>query len=130
MIRKRVVLGFTFVVLFALGWWAGRGGASHDLYGNLDTFLEVLGKVEQNYVDPVDADSLLRGAIRGLTRDLDPYSQYLDTASYQNLQSTTQGNYGGIGVVVSVRDHYPTVISPVEGSPAWRLGIRTGDVMI
>src|SRR5262249_19797315 len=58
-----------------------------------------------------------------------PYSQYLDAASYQNLQATTHGSFGGIGVEVSIRDNYPTVISPIEGSPAWTLGIRSGDVI-
>lgn len=128
--RKRVVLGLVFVVLFALGWWVGRSGASRDLYGNLDLFIEVLGRVEQNYVDPVDPEKLIDGALKGLTHQLDPYSQYLDARAYGNLQTATHGTFGGIGIVVGIRDNYPTVISPIEGGPAYRAGIRTGDVIV
>ena len=67
--------------------------------------------------------------MKGMLRDLDPYSQFLDTGSYQNLQATTHGSFGGIGVEVSIRDDLPTVISPIEGGPAWTLGIRSGDVI-
>jgi carboxyl-terminal processing protease len=128
LIRKRILLGFLFVVLFGLGWWVGRGSASADLYGNLDIFVEVLNRIDRNYVDPVDSGKLVDGALKGMLRELDPYSQYLDTRSYSNLKSTTEGQFGGIGVVVSVRADYPTVISPMEGGPAWRAGLRSGDV--
>jgi len=129
LIRRRFLLVGVLLALFALGWWAGRGGASGDLYANIDLFVEVLHKVEQSYVEPVEPRQLVEGALRGMLRDLDPHSQYLDARAYENLQATTQGSFGGIGVVVSIRDHHPTVISPIEGSPAWNLGIRPGDVI-
>lgn len=130
MIRRRIVLGAVLVVLFGLGWVAGRGSArAGDLYQNLDLFVEILHRVEENYVDPVDAQLLVNGALKGMLRDLDPYSQYLDIKSYQNLQATTHGSFGGVGVEVSVRDNYPTVISPIEGGPAWTLGVRSGDAI-
>jgi len=130
LIRKRVLLGLLLAALFALGWWVGRGGAAGDLYGNLDTFVEVLNKIEQNYVDPVEPSRLVAGAVRGMLRNLDPYSQYLDAKGFSNLKNTTQGAFGGIGVVVSVRENYPTVISPIEGSPAWLAGLRSGDQIV
>jgi carboxyl-terminal processing protease len=129
LIRKRVVLGLLFAVLFGLGWWVGRGRATGDLYGNLDLFVEIMGKVEQNYVGRVEPEKLINGAIKGMLRDLDPYSQYLDARAFTNLQNTTQGSFGGIGVEVSVRDNYPTVISPIEGTPAWSAGLRSGDII-
>jgi carboxyl-terminal processing protease len=125
-----VVVGAVLVVLFGIGWIAGRGSArAGDLYQNLDLFVEILHRVQENYVDPVEPEKLINGALKGMLRDLDPYSQYLDPSSYQNLQATTHGTFGGIGVEVSIRDNYPTVISPIEGSPAWTLGIRSGDVI-
>jgi carboxyl-terminal processing protease len=130
LIRKRVLFGALFLLLFVLGWWAGRGGAAGGLYGNLDLFVEVLQKVDQNYVDPVEPEKLLAGAMRGMLRDLDPYSQYLDARSYERLQGTTHGAFGGIGIVVGIRDNYPTVISPIEGTPAWEAGMRSGDVIV
>jgi carboxyl-terminal processing protease len=129
-IRRRIVLGSVLVVLFGIGWVAGRGSArAGDLYQNLDLFVEILHRVQENYVDPVEPEKLINGAMKGMLRDLDPYSQFLDAGSYQNLQATTHGAFGGIGVEVSIRDDYPTVISPIEGSPAWTLGIRSGDII-
>jgi carboxyl-terminal processing protease len=131
LIRRRIALIAALLALFALGWWAGRGGATRgDLYDHLDLFVEVLHRVEDNYVDPVDPQRLVEGAMKGMLRDLDPYPQFLDARAYQNLQATTHGSYGGVGLVVSVRDNLPTVISPVEGSPAWTVGVRSGDVLV
>jgi len=129
-IRKRVLLGAAVVALFAIGWYAGRGHSAGGLYGNLDTFIEVISRIEDSYVEPVEPEKLVEGAIQGMMRQLDPYSQYLDGRGYANLQSATQGQFGGIGVLVSVRDQHPTVISPIEGSPAWRAGLRAGDVIV
>jgi len=129
-LRRRIVLGSVLVVLFGIGWVAGRGSArAGDLYQNLDLFVEILHRVQENYVDPVEPEKLITGAMKGMLRDLDPYSQFLDAGSYQNLQATTHGTFGGIGVEVSIRDDFPTVISPIEGGPAWTLGIRSGDVI-
>ena len=131
MIRRRFLLGALLGALFCLGWWAGRGitAGRGDLYQNLDVFVEVVQRVQQSYVDPVDAAKIMNGALRGLTHSLDPYSQYLDVKAYEDLQITTQGNYGGVGLVVGLRDGWPVVVSPVEGGPAWSLGIRTGDII-
>src|SRR5437867_2767779 len=118
------------LALFVLGWWVGRGGAAGSLYSNLDLFVETLHKIEDNYVDPVEPSRMVDGALKGMLRDLDPYSQYLDQKSYSNLQAMTEGRFSGIGVVVSVRDNYPTVISPIEGSPAWEAGMHSGDVIV
>ena len=128
--RSRFALAVLLAALFALGWWAGRGRARADLYSNLDVFVEVLHKIEDNYVDPVDAHKLVGGALKGMMRQLDPYSVFLDAKAFGNLQSVTEGSFGGIGVVVGVRDNYPTVISPIEGTPAWRAGLHSGDVIV
>jgi carboxyl-terminal processing protease len=128
--RRRIVFVSVLLVLFAVGWMAGRGSArAGDLYQNLDLFVEILQRVQENYVDPVDPEKLINGAMKGMLHDLDPYSQFLDANAYQSLQATTHGSFGGIGVEVSIRDDYPTVISPIEGGPAWTLGIRSGDII-
>ena len=131
MTRRIVVWTGLLVSLFAVGWWVGRSSATapSDAYRNLDVFVEVLQKVRQFYVDPVESQSLVDAAARGMLRELDPYSQLLDENSWGNLKATTQGTFGGIGIVVTVRDNYPTVISPIEGGPAWGLGLRPGDVI-
>jgi len=129
-IRKRILLGAALAALFAIGWAAGSGNTAGGLYGNLDSFIEIVHRVEDSYVDPVEPKKLMGGAIDGMMKQLDPYSQYLDASNYANLQSTTEGQFGGIGVLVSVRDQHPTVISPVEGTPAWRAGVRAGDAIV
>ena len=96
MTRRSLVLAALFAALFGLGWWVGRGGARADLYSNLDLFVEVLHKVSDNYVDPVDPKKLVNGALKGMMKGLDPYSQFLDARGYSNLQSVTQGSFGGI----------------------------------
>src|SRR5262249_46476451 len=130
LIRKRVVLGLLLAALFTLGWWVGRGGASGDLYGSLDLFVEIVHKVEQNYVDPVEPEQLVDGALKGMMRTLDPYSQYLGPKEFASLKTTTEGTFGGIGVVVSVQANYTTVMSPIEGSPAFLPGLRSGDRIV
>ncbi len=129
MIRRRVLLGALFAVLFTVGWWAGRGRAAGDRYANLDLFIEVLHAVQGNYVDAVEPKSLIEGSVRGLLHGLDPYSQYLDAREYQNLKSSLEGEFDGIGAYVDIREGYPTVISPIEGSPAWEAGLLPGDVL-
>ena len=132
MTRRIITRALLLAALFGVGWWVGRSSATAhaDLYRSLDVFVEVLQKVQQNYVDPVDPSKLVDAASQGMLRELDPYSQFLDEKSWGNLNATTQGHFGGIGIVVTVRDNLPTVISPVEGGPAWGLGIRPGDVIV
>jgi carboxyl-terminal processing protease len=90
----------------------------------------VLHKVEENYVDPVQASDLVEGSLKGMLRQLDPYSQYLDPKAYTHLKDVTHGSFSGIGVMVGIREGFPTVISPIEGSPAWRAGLMSGDVIV
>ena len=87
MIRKRIVFGAAIVALFALGWWAGRGHTAGGLYSNLDSFIEILHRIDETYVDPVEPTRLVSGAIQGVMKQLDPYSQYLDARSWSNLKA-------------------------------------------
>ena len=124
-------LAIVLVGLFGAGFLVGKSPAvSGGGYHQLDTFVEVLKKVEDNYVDPVDSKKLIQGAIQGMLHGLDPFSQYLDRAAYADLKTLTEGQFGGLGIVISVRDNYPTVISPLEGTPAYSLGIQSGDVIV
>lgn len=129
-IRRRILLGTLLAVLFAVGWWAGRVRASGDLYSNLDLFIEVLSAVQTNYVDPVEPGPLVEGGMRGMLKELDPYSQYLDPREYEAMKSRLAGEFDGVGVLVDSHEGYPIVIAPIEGSPAWDQGVMPGDLII
>jgi carboxyl-terminal processing protease len=90
---------------------------------------QVLDRVHRDYVDQIDDHRLVESAIRGILKDLDPHSTYLDPAQYEDIRISTSGNYSGVGLDVSVDAGKVTVISPLDGAPAARAGIRPGDVV-
>ena len=127
--RRRFVLICLFALLFAIGWWAGRGSASSELYSRLDTFIEILHRVEESYVEPVEPQRLIDGAARGLLRVLDPYAEYLGPhAATERL--AREDDAGDLGLVLGARDNQWTVIAAREGGPAARCGILPGDALL
>lgn len=96
----------------------------------LRTFAEVFNAIKQGYVEPVDDKKLIEGAISGMLSGLDPHSAYLDPDAYKDLQAGTQGEFGGLGIEVGMEDGFVKVISPIEDTPAFRAGIRPGDLII
>jgi carboxyl-terminal processing protease len=96
----------------------------------IDRFNEILTKVLDYYIDEKELGEVIDSAIKGILDDLDPHSVYLDKHQYENLMIDTKGKFGGLGITITVRDEYPTVISPIEDTPAYRLGIRAGDRII
>ena len=98
-------------------------------YEELETFMSVYERVKANYVDPVDDHTLIKGAIDGMLAALDPHSSYVEASDFQTLRTTTDGNYGGLGLTVSTEDGAVKVVSPTEDTPAWRAGIKAGDYL-
>src|SRR4028119_1907345 len=96
-------------------------------YEELETFMSVYERVKANYVEPVDDHTLIKGAIDGMLAALDPHSSYVEASDFDTLRTTTDGNYGGLGITVSTEDGAVKVISPTEDTPAWRAGIKAGD---
>ncbi|MFL6733612.1 MAG: S41 family peptidase, partial [Sphingomicrobium sp.] len=96
-------------------------------YQELETFMGVYERVKANYVDKVDDHTLIKGAIDGMLAALDPHSSYVEKSDYDTLRTTTDGNYGGLGITVSTEDGAVKVITPTEDTPAWRAGIKAGD---
>lgn len=99
-------------------------------YESLHTFSRVLQQVETNYVEPVDDQILVRGAIRGMLDVLDPHSVYMSPPIYKELRMETGGKFAGVGLEVTIKKGWITVVSPIEGSPADRAGIKAGDRII
>ena len=132
--RKRRVFG----AFLALGWVlflagllvprvsaVGPGG-----YRSLETFANILAIVQRNYVKEVETEELITGAIEGMLGSLDPHSDYLAEDEYRELQTETEGRFGGLGLEITVRNGVLTVISPIEDTPAARAGMQPGDQIV
>ena len=96
-------------------------------YQELETFMSVYERVKAQYVDQVDDHTLIKGAIDGMLSSLDPHSSYVEATDFDVLKATTDGNYGGLGITVGVEDGAVKIVSPMEDTPAWRAGLKSGD---
>ena len=101
-----------------------------EAYENLKILTEVLSYVEANYVQEIEAEKLIHGAIRGMLRTLDSHSSYMPPDVYREMQVETEGHFGGLGIEITIRDDVLTVVSPIEGTPAYRAGLLPGDKII
>lgn len=99
-------------------------------YETLKLFTEVLEELEKNYVDEVDADELIHNAIKGMVGNLDPHSSFMPPEAFDDLQDDTKGEFSGIGIVITTKEGILTVVSPIEGTPAYKAGIQAGDIII
>ena len=91
---------------------------------------EVFGRIKSDYVEPVDDKRLIKEAINGMLTGLDPHSAFLDADAFKEMQTTTTGKFGGLGIEVGVEDGFVKVISPIDDTPAFRAGIKSGDFII
>src|SRR3954466_6633330 len=96
----------------------------------LRAFTEVFGAIKSNYVEPVEDKKLITEAINGMLTGLDPHSAYLDQEAFRDLQVGTQGQFGGLGIEVGMEDGFVKVISPIEDTPAFKAGIKPGDLIV
>src|SRR6516225_6450994 len=99
-------------------------------YDDLQLFTAVFGRIKSDYVEAVPDDKLIREAINGMVHGLDPHSDFLDADAFKELQVSTQGKFGGLGIEVGVEDGIIKVISPIEDTPAFRAGIKAGDLIV
>ncbi|MEJ2719806.1 MAG: S41 family peptidase [bacterium] len=129
--RKAIFIAVLVAFIsFSLGAIASRSQDNQSIVQDLEVFAKVVDKVNTFYVDEVDTHKLMTDAIEAMLKDLDPHSQYLAGLDYEDLMVSTQGQFGGLGIFISFRDDFPTVISPIEGTPADRAGIQGGDQII
>ena len=115
---------------FAMSPIANLAASETSAYSELRAFSEVLSLVEENYVNKVDAKKLIRGAIQGMLRTLDPHTSYLNPEYFKEMQVETTGRFGGLGVEISIRDGVLTVVTPIEDTPAYEAGVQAGDQIV
>jgi carboxyl-terminal processing protease len=126
--RRIGPLAAAMALALLLGFGLARGlQATDDLMTQLHLFGQVLNAVEQNYVEPPVSEKLIRGAIDGMLKTLDPHSVYVPAQRAERMDEEFRGEYSGIGIQFELRDDVIVVISPLEGTPAFRLGLRAGD---
>lgn len=111
---------------------AAQAKEKDSAYPSLDLFAYVLQKVRKDYVDgnKLTYQQLIYGALKGMINTLDPHSEFMDPAKYDELQKDTQGSFGGLGITIEMKDNYVTVLAPMEDTPGFRAGIMSGDRII
>ena len=124
-------------MIIAVVFWTVGAGFYRDLsattdetYKGLKLFSDVIDLIEKSYVEPVDNKKLIEDAIQGMVHGLDPHSALLSPEDYKELQLDTQGEFTGIGVSITTREGMVTVVSAIEGTPAFKAGIKSGDVIV
>jgi len=126
-----IALGAILGVLISLNFSAvAQKGAGPLPIEDLRAFTEVFGRIKNDYVEAVDDKRLISEAINGMLSGLDPHSAYLDAEAFRELQVGTQGEFGGLGIEVGMEDGFVKVVAPIEDTPAWRAGLKSGDLII
>src|SRR6202035_366119 len=106
---------------------AATSATNADTYTQLNLFGNVFERIRADYVEKPDDSKLVEGAINGMVTSLDPHSRYMNEAAWRDMQETTHGEFGGLGIEVTMEDGVVKVVSPMDGTPAARAGILSGD---
>lgn len=125
-------VGVVFAALIFIlinGFATSSMAEKEETYEALKLFSDVLQEIEESYVDEVDARQLIQDAVKGMVGSLDPHSTFMPPEAFDELQDDTKGEFGGIGIVISMKKGVLTVVSPIEGTPAYRAGIMAGDII-
>jgi len=130
---KKVATISALLLLLTLSLGGAVASKSNDAsatYENLRLFTEVLSIIQSQYVDEVPPKDIIYSAIKGTLRGLDPHSSFLDPEMYREMQVETSGSFGGLGIEITLKDDVLTVVAPIEGTPAYRVGVQSGDRIV
>jgi len=119
-----------FLLLFIISFSKVNATNEDDIYKKIDLFSEVLDKINKEYVDDVNQSEAMDAAINGVLQSLDPYSAYMSPESFQDMQTETSGEFGGLGIEVGMEYGVVKVISPIDNSPASKVGVKAGDYIV
>ena len=126
--KKKFILIQIFVFIFILN--NNVHTAENEIYKKIDLFGEVLEKINKEYVDEINQSESMDSAINGLLQSLDPYSSYMSPEIFNEMQTETSGEFGGLGIEVTMESGVVKVISPIDDTPASRAGIKAGDYIV
>ena len=126
MIFRKIFLPIIFFLFLNVSTFANED----DIYKKIDLFSEVLDKINKEYVDDINQSEVMDAAINGVLQSLDPYSAYMTPESFDNMQTETSGEFGGLGIEVSMEAGVVKVISPIDNSPAYEAGVKAGDYIV
>ena len=132
---KRRAIVFIVLFLAAAAFWSfaasdNERSKKDELYKQVELFSDTLAIIQSDYVENVEPKNLIYGALKGMLSSLDPHSQFMDPDTYNELKVDTQGKFGGLGIEITVKDGLLTVITPIEDTPAWKAGIKSGDRIV
>ncbi len=135
LLSKKVVIAVILVFTVAtagilIGRWKIGSVGAEEGYEELKVFTEALSLVRKNYVEDVKPKDLIYGAIKGMLSSLDPHSAFMSPEQYKEMQVDTKGEFGGLGIQIGIKDGMLTVIAPLEDTPAYKVGIKSGDRII
>ena len=134
--KRKIFVNIVLVSLFVGGLLFLNGNDAkveadtQEVYKNIEILTEVLRQVEKNYVEPQKAKDLIYGAIKGMVGSLDPHSSFMTKEEFGELMAETKGSFSGIGIEITMKDKVLTVVSPIEGTPAYVAGMKAGDKII
>ena len=128
MIRVKIIIFFILLNLFLIKNFLSA--SEENIYDKIDLFGEVLNKINKEYVEEIDQSEAMDAAINGVLQSLDPYSAYMSPESFENMQTETSGEFGGLGIEVSMEAGVVKVISPLDDSPAYEAGVKAGDYIV
>lgn len=130
--NKLVILWILILIVTIGGLYLGKlsvstVSAEGEPYEEVKIFAEVMSLVKKNYVDEVDTKDMIYGAIKGMLSSLDPHSSFMPPDVYKEMQISTKGEFGGLGIQIAIKDSVLTIIAPIEDTPAYRAGVKAGD---
>jgi len=129
-VKTIVTLLFCLPLLLQPGTVHPTSADMQETYKNLEIFSNVLSIIQQNYVEEIDAQDVIEGAIKGMLTSLDPHSSFMKPEDFKELQVETKGSFSGIGIEITIKDGILMVVSPIEDTPAFKKGIKAGDLII
>lgn len=129
---KTYILGFILILtIFIMAETGFQVPAfAQERYADLQNFSKVLNLIQQYYVEEADTKKLVYGAIKGMLRELDPHTNFMPPEIFKDFETETSGEFGGLGIEISIQNGILTIISPIEDAPAWEAGIKAGDKVV